>query len=534
MIDQKSTKMVEATKLRGFTLRILSSLALIAHFSQVLAFQQPPRYINEVSSWGYNVKKNLSPCFVHVAAHPPEHGQTPIGENQQGWSEQRYEQESLKKLCTLLQVTPTDLLYLRIASEDGERGVYVNDDVAEGESILRIPLSSCIRDDSPPIWYQADDRDDEPIEISKDNPHHFNPSQWATRLAASLLNRQMKLLDNESSSPLIEGQRLWLSMMPDPNFLRASLPIHWPEKIVSSAKCTALELSIDSSYFTRAEAVADLVAALDNDIRSTYTKEELDMKCQNAFDLVQTRSCRVEPLNGAKLCPSLRVLAPIFDFINHGSARHDGIGSANAYFGLEGEENSDDGMLVVRAKRDISKNEEILIEYGDSTRPAWRCLASYGFVPEYRITTPDEEWEGEEDESVAEVFMEGNRYEVGSHTVPFDMVETATLSLRNELSTKDCDRNDESEEVTYLSADVALRIAKRVSDAAFQLLVEPNNNELIENDPEAIISYRNAASLRWSQHKVLLACAVGLRDYATNANSPEREEHAQQTPNPNS
>ena len=123
---------------------------------------------------------------------------------------------------------------------------------------------------------------------------------------------------------------------------------------------------------------------------------------------------------------------------------------------------------------------------------------------------------------MAEVFMDGTRYEVGSHSVPFEMVEAATLSLEDEQSANNIDYDNNRQEVTCLSPEVALRIGKRVSDAAVQLLVEDVPDEIVENDLEALISYRSATSLRWSQHHVLLACAVGLRDYAMSENSGER------------
>ena len=84
--------------------------------------------------------------------------------------------------------------------------------------------------------------------------------------------------------------------------------------------------------------------------------------------IVQTRSYRVEETNRPTWCSSLRILAPIFDFINHASSLCEGEGFANAYFGLENlsegsfteKDNLHDSViLVVRARRDINKDEEI-------------------------------------------------------------------------------------------------------------------------------------------------------------------------------
>merc|ERR1719232_452662 len=180
-------------------------------------------------------------------------------------------------------------------------------------------------------------------------------------------------------------------------------------------------------YFARAESVDVLLNSLkeykklknsttskvvENNLDLIIQKEEqLARQCHRALDLVQTRSCRVERLDG--MSPPIRVLAPIFDFINHG-----GKSKSNAYFELKSIENVP--HFVVRATTNIPSKEEILIDYGDSTRPAWKCLSSYGFVPQ------------QEEDSIAEVFMDGVRYEVGPYTIPVDMVESAIAAMEAE------------------------------------------------------------------------------------------------------
>ena len=91
-----------------------------------------------------------------------------------------------------------------------------------------------------------------------------------------------------------------------------------------------------------------------------------------------------------------------------------------------------------------------------------------------------------------------------------------TISDINEI------RNDELE--IELTAEVALRIARRISDVAYLLLLEPEE-DLYDDHPAVsptkfqVISNRLAASLRWSQHRILLACAAGLRQFATEESS---------------
>jgi len=414
-----------------------------------------------------------------------------------------------------LSASPVGLVNLR--SSTGERGIFLNRDVNTDDVILRIPISSCVRDDMPPDWYdQAQSDDDE-------NPHTYNQSKWAIRLAASLIDLDLCSIDGADDEDILRAKKQWLAMMPDPQYLRACLPLHWPEEIVSNAKCTALEIANDSTYFARADAVSELQAALQSSeaLNELCAERNLDVisLCNNALDLVQTRCCRVERIDGVQLSPPLRVVAPIFDFINHGSSQYVGEGSSNSYFGLEGE--GEDRVLVVRARRGISVDDQILIDYGDSARPSWRCLASYGFLPDYRVLGPDDEPFDGADECVAEVFYNGGRYEVSSHTIPTELVEAAYASyLEEEEGARAfamADSTDESGNI--FPPAVALRLAKRIADAAFDIVIdrpkvnEPKMRSKDEFDPD-LVANDLAKSLRWSQNQVLLACAVVLRDYA--------------------
>lgn len=422
--------------------------------------------------------------------------------------DQRRDADSLQKLSHQLRSTPEDLIRLESTS-DGVRGVYLNRSIKKGGVIMSLPLDSCLRDDLPPLWIQQPDEEEE---IGFSSP--YNPSDWATRLAASLLDLQLRRMRGKGE--IGDGQSLWLSILPDPEYLRASLPVHWPEETVQNSRSTALELAVDSSYFARAETVEDLLFALKNPKAADLTKdledEQLRELCSNALDVVQTRSCRIVHDDDVT---ALRVLAPIFDFINHGSIKVEGETGANAHFALE-----DDDYLVVRALRNLEMDQEVLIDYGDSARPAWRCLLSYGFVPLYnRIPGPKEEAtaDSDEEDNVAEVYMEGRRYEVGPSQVPFDMVAAAFESNHPIV-------DEEGAIGVSLTPEVALKLADRISEVAFYLLLEPEN-ELHDDSPDAVptpfevISSREAASLRWSQHRVLLACALGLREFAADQTS---------------
>ncbi|KAL7442187.1 hypothetical protein ACHAXM_008649 [Skeletonema potamos] len=274
---------------------------------------------------------------------------------------------SLKEMCGLFKAEPADNLYL---ASNGERGVCVYKPVKRGDVVLSIPIASCFRDDEPPRWYEHL-ANDEATEDEHDitDYERYSPSGWASRLAASILDLELNNSEGEvhNENDLKRGREMWQSMLPDEDILRASLPVHWTEEMVGSTKCTALELAIDSAYFAQATAVMTLMDELkqvleDNeDEKEALAVVDLERKCHNALDIVQTRACRVERKcseDGAQLGPPLRILAPIFDFINHASSRT----SANAEFGVENEHMCDmhEAKLVVRALGDIGEGEEVL------------------------------------------------------------------------------------------------------------------------------------------------------------------------------
>ena len=397
---------------------------------------------------------------------------------------------AISDLCSLLNVEARAVLR---NNEAGIRGMYpeVSEQsdgfITEGEMLLSIPLSSCIRDDMPPEWWLCDNEEDDKVDTSTD----YYSSQWATRLAASLID--LKLQSNDTSTASTDGDtslgmKLWLSLLPKANVLRASLPIHWSTDILQSARCQALELGVDSAYFARANAVMDLMGGLKeligglNLLAADLNEGDLSALCNDALDIVQTRTCRV--MTEDNTVP-LRLLAPVFDFLNHGT-------NPNAGFQLESD------LLVVRAKRDIEQSEEILIDYGESsTAPSWRCLTSYGFVPNYD--------EADERNSV-ELFVDGARSGVGGDSVPFELVEAAAKYLRKG------DGRSLEEGANIFTPAVALRIADRATEEAEKLLKESRDLKLATDEEKYSLSL--ATDLRLAEHKVLTAWSSRLREYA--------------------
>jgi hypothetical protein len=180
------------------------------------------------------------------------------------------------------------------------RGVHVKTAVKEGDVILSVPISSCFRDDEPPEWFHQqqpqqhqalrgdahgsdnnsnndnnNDNIDEELHVT--DYERFNPSAWSSRLAASILDmdlcQEKKMTTtrmttttfggmvsetDDSDEDLMLGREMWQSFLPDKDILRASLPVHWGEDVLATAKCTALELAVDSAYFARANAVSNL------------------------------------------------------------------------------------------------------------------------------------------------------------------------------------------------------------------------------------------------------------------------------------
>ncbi|GAX12292.1 hypothetical protein FisN_1Hh223 [Fistulifera solaris] len=355
-----------------------------------------------------------------------------------------------EQLCHEVGVQPAGLLRLG-ESADGIRGLYLNRAVKTGDLVLSIPLNKCLRDDQQlPDWMPR--TEDESVEEC---------GAWALRLAACLMEAQ--------KSPYQSHHSLWFSLLPNPSDLRSSLPIHWDDEIVQSTSHTAFTMAVDSAYFARAGAIQSI---------------DVDVDFSGALDVIQTRTCRVQTSKGYPL----RLLAPVFDLFNHASP-------ATAEFSLE-----NDNMLVVRAMADLEEDQHVCIDYGPSTKPAWNSLVSYGFITA-------------EDEELAEVYLDGVRYEVGPDFIPEDMVVAASSVYLAQTHALD--------ENVVLTPEIAMLLARRISDVAHSYSLPPGTNEgtAIESTPVSTISMRWASALRWNQHRILLKCSSNLQDWAEQQSS---------------
>lgn len=410
--------------------------------------------------------------------------------------------QSLSELCNLFDIQSNNLY---LSNSPFGRGVCVKDPVSKGDVVLSIPIANCFRDDQPPDWFIQFTEDDDVTDYER-----YDPSAWYIRLAASLLDMD---LGRDADSNLKMGREMWKSLLPDKNMLRASLPVHWDEELIATTRCTELEVAVDNLFFSRGNAVLAIVDKLGlylKEHKADFDEGELKQMCEDALDMVQTRACKVERKTdeGSQWGPPLRLLAPVFDFINHASSKTLGKYMANAEFHLEDEEFGDmhKAKLVVRATKDISNDEEVFIDYGDSARPAWKCLNSYGFVPEY-----DPKHDVTEDgfvENVAELWMNGLRFEVDPRSIPFDLVEVGKeqAMLDGDLAIE-TDINDGA-----LSPAVVKAIAKRSSEAALHLLLVPDISNGDNDSPEFRHSAKLAVALRKSQYKVLETFTDNLKD----------------------
>jgi hypothetical protein len=157
----------------------------------------------------------------------------------------------------------------------------VKEPVAKGEVVLSIPIANCFRDDQPPDWFEHFTEDDDVTDYER-----YDPSAWAIRLAASLLDMD---LDREADSKIERGREVWKSLLPDKNMLRASLPVHWSEELIASTRCTALEVAVDNAFFSRGNAVmaiSDKLKLFLEKTREVVDGSELKQMCEDALDMV--------------------------------------------------------------------------------------------------------------------------------------------------------------------------------------------------------------------------------------------------------
>jgi len=375
----------------------------------------------------------------------------------------------LSPLISSLGGSPSKLLRLS-TTPAGIRGVYLNEDVQQSEAILQIPLSSCLRDDKPPLWLQQ-----HPKQLDDDNNNNNNSTvqieDWVTRLAASLLETQT----NIHQSP--KGIQEWLHLLPTNTSLRESLPIYWSESILQSIECRNLELAVDSARFARAAGpISDLSAG---SMCSNMTKGEIEY----ALDLVQTRACRCSTVNDDESVSKLSVLVPVFDLMNHNY-------EPNAEICRRG------GSMIVSALRNIDSDEEILIHYGSSTMPVWKCLFSYGFIPSI-----DDVYE----HNMAEIIIDDRyRFEISPIEIPFELIQYQA----KKLGYKDGENIELTSEIGHAIVDQLETSIETLEKA----MVDISDDKNIHSESSSL-SFQLGNNLRESHRRTLITCLYGLKEY---------------------
>lgn len=171
--------------------------------------------------------------------------------------------------------------------------------------------------------------------------------------------------------------------------------------------CLALERAAAKARAQRAEDIRSVAEIIQDSGSLGFTEDAVDF----ALDLVKTRALRVTVPTETGEGRAAIALPPVYDFLNHGGQE------ANAHYEVECDD------LVVRSSRPLSAGEEVLIDYGTSASPAWRCLLNYGFVPQGTVADVRDKAEiivGEGDEAEA--------FRVGPNLVPVELIERLSSS----------------------------------------------------------------------------------------------------------
>jgi len=373
--------------------------------------------------------------------------------------------------------SPTDWLRLETNPMNGVRGVYLNRSVSRNDTVLQIPLASCLRDDDdPPDWLLADTDTSTHGGEQQDETTPVSIQGWVTRLAASLLQTQ------HSPNPPTPGQTTWLNLLPTAEGLRRSLPIYWNDATLQTTRRThtSLSLAVDAARRAREGPLARLAP-------SGASVEDRRW----VLDLVQTRACCCAmgggvgdgggPLQEGETEP-LHVLAPVLDMINH---HHE----PNAEFvaGLDG------CSVAVRALCDIERGRELCVSYGDDL-PVWKCLLCYGFVPEYILETDTAEL----------VVDDGSCFPVSLADIPVGLIQWEQQQQQGQGPIPDDgSKNDE----IILTPQVGKAIVDRLVQAAAALESDLDTTTTTTTRPMEL------DQLQESHRSIFLACAQGLQEY---------------------
>ena len=290
---------------------------------------------------------------------------------------------------------------VEVRSRNGQRGVFLNHDVEEGDYVFAVPAGSAWVVETPAtdewadaerglmFWHQMQDGGDD----DDDDDDNDDDENWEPYLA---------VLPSPDDG----------SFDPTPDF--------WYEYEIRALELpTAVDRGLTRKW--RIQDLASRVRSGDDDDLSSF----LSMSTGDdtfgggivspdalrfATWIVNSRSVTVmlgddeeEDFDPSR---SAVVLVPLMDMINHSSDL------PNAHFAVLGEDDDEDGdeeedtlYYAVVADRDLRKGEELLISYETEVDSSVDLLLQYGFVPEtnpYDVDFWEEFWAEQEEENPPE------------------------------------------------------------------------------------------------------------------------------------
>lgn len=235
-----------------------------------------------------------------------------------------------------------------LCNADNVRGIYSASDVHEGDIVLEIPIGLC--------FIGSDDGTIKPSDCL-----------WPIQIAQQLL-KEADSKGKGSFGPYLNILPQQFAFPSTPEML-PFLPVHWDTVAFPQPVLEAVN-NINSDIMPMIQSLNDWRKWAYSQVSS---EEKRDSRLDYYIDIVQTRGCRLylQSLEEGKDDNSkFNALVPFYDMINHASEAE-----VNTFYYFDQEKEA----IVLLAKRDIAKGQEVFITYGP-LQPH-ECLVNYGFVP---------------------------------------------------------------------------------------------------------------------------------------------------------
>ena len=231
-----------------------------------------------------------------------------------------------------------DVSAVRVGEGERGRGLFAARDVAEGEAVLRVPVSLALNDGVAPEPYPG--------------------APWSVTLAAAILTAR----DAGEESPWAR----YVASLPRETIGFANSP--------AADDPASVAILFDDAAADELQRYLTLLRGSHRAMtmmRREWTLEEWRW----AMSQVHSRTFRVEEPTTAR-GRTRRLMVPFVDLLNHDS--REGVWQCD--WDCEWELGGGGGDFVVRARRDVAEGEEVLVSYGE------RCdrhfCVFFGFLPE--------------------------------------------------------------------------------------------------------------------------------------------------------